>query len=75
MRREATMWHTSFIVLHATTAVVALFAGGIALRDRAWFGVYYWSLLAMSSSSSSPSRRSGAASTRRPVRCSPPWPG
>lgn len=46
------MWHTVFIVIHAVTATVALFAGCVviarpAVGRGALFGIYLWSLVAM----------------------------
>ncbi|MQA15434.1 MAG: hypothetical protein GEV09_15055 [Pseudonocardiaceae bacterium] len=41
------MWHTTFIALHAATAVVALVSGAVALWRPTWFGTYLWSLAGM----------------------------
>lgn len=41
------MWHTTFIVLHATAATVALLAGVVSLRAGRLFRVYRVSLVVM----------------------------
>lgn len=41
------VWHTSFIVLHASAATVSLVAGLIALPAGRCFALYRWSLAAM----------------------------
>lgn len=38
------MWHTVFIVLHATSGVVAFATGCFAVRRQALFPYYFWSL-------------------------------
>lgn len=41
------MWHSVFIVLHASAAVVAFGAGCLALRRARLYAAYLWSLLGM----------------------------
>ncbi|MEU4392682.1 hypothetical protein [Kribbella sp. NPDC023855] len=38
------MWHTVFIVLHATAGVVAFATGCFAVRRQGLFPYYFWSL-------------------------------
>ena len=41
------MAHTILITLHAVAGTVALLAGAVAIRGRALFAAYLWSLVAM----------------------------
>jgi len=42
--------HTVLIALHALAGTVAFASGVTALRRRAWFAAYYWSMVAMATS-------------------------
>src|SRR5207248_1298484 len=45
--KGAAMWSTIFIAVHATTGVVALMSGLVAVRHGRLFEIYLWSLIGM----------------------------
>src|SRR5947208_13997948 len=46
-RKGSAMWSTIFIAVHATTGVVALLSGLVAVRHGRLFEIYLWSLVGM----------------------------